>query len=133
MTSFASTAPSPLSAARATRLAVLGVGPLLSWAALQRWLTVDGFADEAALGALVLAVLWSPVFFGIPALLLQNERDALLPARGGPIASLIRGARLVPALLRSRARTETVASLVGWAALVAVAAPALTRAFSLLW
>jgi len=112
------------------RLVILFAGPLASWQLAQAT-----FADQLAPGeinfvALVLALIWSPLFFSIPALLMHRDRDRLVPSAGGLVASLVRGVRLVPTMFRheSGIRTETFASIVGWTALLIASAPQLGAA-----
>jgi len=112
------------------RLSVLLAGPLLSWVIAQRFLAGSLAAGEINFIALTLALLWSPLFFSIPALLMQRERDLLLPSTGGILSSLFRGFKLVPAMLHldSGIRTETIASLVGWGSLLIATLSNLTSA-----
>lgn len=116
--------------AAVARLAVLFAGPLASWIIVQTYATNLLAPGEIGFVALALALVWSPLFFSVPALMLQRERDRLIPAPGGAFASLARGVRLVPAMLASGSpiRTETMASLVGWAALLIASAPMLITA-----
>ena len=127
-----STTPSGLGVAgpaRATNWLLTGVlagGPVL---------TVHLLLAAAARGSLALPVwmylatallFWSPLPFSIPAVLLDNYRDAYLPGARGP-ARLVR-AVLLPGWLLSRAsgvRVEFAASLAGFAVAGFVAAPAL--------
>lgn len=75
----------------------------------------------------VALLFWSPLPFAVPAVMLEAHRDAVMPEARG----LRRGGRalaLLPAMLtRGSARLATLASLVGFAAAVAVviASPAL--------
>lgn len=116
------------------RLSLLFAGPLLSWVIAQRFIAGSLAAGEINIIALTLAILWSPLYFSIPALLMQRERDLLLPSTGGIISSLFRGIKLVPAMLNleSGIRTETVASLVGWGSLLIATLPNLNSALTFL-
>ena len=72
------------------------------------------------LGALV---LWSPLPLSIPALLLQDSRDAALDHYRGLLGSLVRGSRLVPYLMidaHSPVRAEMTCSVLGFLAAVLV-------------
>ena len=112
--------------ARTLRLIALAVGPFATLAALNTF-AADAMGADAPMAVLIVALLWSPAFFSVPALLLQHERDALLPTGSGVGASLARGSRLVPALLGagSTVRTETAVSLGSWMAFCAVHAAAI--------
>lgn len=96
---------------KVTRFLTLLIGPVLSYTLLSR--LVSGSED---LNGLVFALftLWSPLFFGIPALLMQRERDGSLVKEK---SATIRGMKLIPHLLLSSdstVRPETFASLLGW-------------------
>lgn len=105
-------------ASRVPRLALLALGPLLSLVALE-----GASGDIGIAGLSMLAILaWSPLPIGIPALLLQRERDAALAHYEGVGGSAARGVLLIPHLLtRPGVRLEMAISLVAWA-LVCVAA-----------
>lgn len=98
---------------RALRLVLLLVGPIVSLAFAAR---LGGGIERASIHTAVM-LLWSPLFFSVPALLLQNERDAALPRERN---SLVRGAKLVPYLLstRSPVRAEMLVSTGAWLLLV---------------
>lgn len=88
---------------------VLGVHDLVgtSWLAtpMLRW---------ALLGALM---VWSPLFFSLPALLLQDARDAVLDHWRGPVGTLARAVVLLPYLCcskKSPCRPEAIASVIGF-------------------
>lgn len=114
---------------RPGRTLLLLTGPLLSWAGLN-WLMAGSPAGELELVSLVLVLVWSPLYFSLPAVLMQHERDQLLPSAGGPAASFARGVKLIPALLTGEIRHEFLASIVGWVALMLLTAPSLLRAVS---
>lgn len=103
-----------MSAGRITRFLILLLGPVLSHLVLRR-LTDQG-ADFNGL-VFALFVMWSPLFFGLPALLMQRERDgALLHEK----STLVRGTKIIPHLLLSpdsTVRPETFASILGWLSL----------------
>jgi hypothetical protein len=95
--------------------ALLAIGPTLT--TLLVWMFLP---TQATLHIAMIAVLvaWSPLFISIPALLVQDARDAALPNLGGPIGSLVRGAALIPYMLiphKSPARLEIGISLAGLA------------------
>lgn len=112
--------------ARPAALLVLLIGPLLSVMALQAWFAVPGTSLHAAplsMYLLVAVLVWSPLPFSLPAVLLERARDEALPGYRG-LGRLRRAALLVPHMLtRSSARVEFAASLVGFAGAVAAAAP----------
>ena len=97
---------------RVLRLAVLAVGPFVTLAFVPRL----GAGVEVASIETVLMLLWSPLFFSIPALMLQNERDRALPAERN---ALVRGIKLLPHLLsvRSSIRVEMLVSIATWSVL----------------
>jgi len=99
---------------RSFRLAVLALGPVVTVLFTRNLGTgVETASVEAAV-----ALLWSPLFFSIPALLLQNERDAALPLERN---FLVRGIKLIPHLLArtSPVRVETAVSVASWVLLLA--------------
>lgn len=112
-----------------TTLVVL-VGPYLTVMFLlaqagSSWMRTDQLSLVLTVGLLA----WSPLFFSLPALLTQDGRDRALPELDGLTGSLLRGALLVPWLIlspQSTVRLETAASLVGFAASLALALPHLT-------
>jgi hypothetical protein len=97
---------------RVLRLAVLAVGPFVTLAFVPR----VGTGIEVASIETVLMLLWSPLFFSIPALILQNERDRALPAERN---AFVRGVKLLPHLLsvRSAIRAEMMVSIATWSVL----------------
>lgn len=98
---------------RIARLGVLLAGPVITLELLHRY---AGSIETASLEALAV-LLWSPLFFSVPALLLQNERDAALPMER---SSLVRGVKLIPYLLsrNSPIRLETIVSTGMWLGLL---------------
>lgn len=104
---------------RPIRSTVLLAGPLLTWSLLTMTIR-DARPGELEIAAIVVALVWSPLFFSIPALMMQRERDRAVPAGGGPAASLRRGLALPGALLRGPSGAEFALSLAGWALLLAV-------------
>jgi hypothetical protein len=118
----------PLHPIRAT---VLLAGPALTWS-LTTVLLGSARPGELELAAAVVVLLWSPLFFSVPALMMQRERDRALPAGGGPIASLRRGLLLPQALLRGPAAPEFAVSIAGWALLIAISGPAALRGLGML-
>lgn len=117
----------PLSGRRIAEYLLLLTGPLASYVLLRG--ATSGSADENGL-ALALFLIWSPVFFGVPAMLMQRERDGALT---GEKSAVGRGVKLVPHLLTSpdsTARPRTLVSLIGWLILGAAAFRPLTTALS---
>ena len=115
------------------RLAALAVGPAASLSVFnQKVAPILG--SDSPLGVAILVLLWSPVFFGIPALLTQRERDGLLPTTGGPVASVRRGLKLLPAMLArsSGIRAEVLVSMAAWVVLIVTTADSLKLAVSML-
>jgi hypothetical protein len=104
---------------------IVGLGPVLSvlFVASQagsHWL--PGIALGPVLAALVL--VWSPLPISIPALIMQDARDAALAQYRGAIGNTVRAAKLIGHLMTSPTspiRTEMVASVIGWAIAAVVA------------
>lgn len=94
---------------RVARLGVLLLGPVVAMALAAR----IGSGVETASIETALMLLWSPLFFSIPALLLQHDRDAALPLERN---FLVRGVKLLPYLLskQSPIRAESIVSTVMW-------------------
>ena len=94
---------------RVLRLAVILLGPVVTLAFAVR----IGTGVETASIETAVMLLWSPLFFSIPALMLQNERDAALPLERN---FLVRGIKLLPYLLskQSPVRAESIVSTVMW-------------------
>ena len=117
-TSASGSMPGSLLPRSFTVLLVL-VGPLASvlWLMSQAghsWLPND------ALGPVLLGVLfvWSPMPISIPALIMQDARDAALPQYRGLAASFVRGFLVIPYLMVNKAssiRPEMAASVLGFA------------------
>lgn len=112
------------------RALVLAAGPVLTI------YTLTALADANALAAApvsyylwVALLLWSPLPFALPAVLMDLERDATLPQLAqGPAGRVVRALLLIPAMLvspRAATRVSTALSLAGFALAVAVAWPAL--------
>jgi hypothetical protein len=100
-----------------TRLILLA-GPLTSLLAAPHLPLPHLGTDQIRTMAWSLLVLfWSPVAVSLPAILLQNARDAVLPHWRGPARTALRGVVLIPLLLRrgSPVRVEMTLSLAGWA------------------
>lgn len=118
---------------RLLRLAVLAGGPVASWYLFQSRVS-EGLGNAAPLAALVVVALWSPLYFSVPAILCQRERDRLLPAGGGPVASLVRGTRLIPAMLddESGIRLETIVTLIAFAVILTLSAGDIVAAAGML-
>jgi hypothetical protein len=103
---------------RVLRLVVLAIGPFLTMAVARAATGTYGAGEQASVETIAM-LLWSPLFFSIPALWLQNERDRALPS----CSLLTRWLRLLPYLMtspQSAIRPETVTSVASWAALTAV-------------
>lgn len=96
------------------RLAWLMIGPLLTIALGNAY--VNNVSTTGI--ALVTAVMWSPLFFSIPALTLQNDRDLALPNMRN---AFLRGILLIPHLMLSKTspiRLETTVSVLVWMGLL---------------
>lgn len=126
--STSTTAPAA-TAPRGWALAVLTGGPVATVLGLQ---ALYAAPDQTVLSAaplwmylVVAVVMWSPLPFSLPAVLLERARDEALPGYEGP-ARLLRAALLVPYMLtRSPHRVEFLASVVGFALALVLVWPAL--------
>ena len=116
---------------RPVTVALVLFGPAVTVAFLLRWVGSSWLsAPELPVVLVVALAFWSPLFLSVPALLLQDARDAALDHWRGPVLSLARGVVLVPYLLfapSSPARLEVAASLAGFATALALALPHLMR------
>jgi hypothetical protein len=102
---------------RVLRLVVLAIGPFLTLAAARAATGTYGTGEQASVETVAM-LLWSPLFFSIPALWLQNDRDQALPS----CSLLTRWLRLLPHLMtspQSAIRAETVTSVISWLLLTA--------------
>lgn len=110
-------------------LAVLFAGPVLTVAGVITGVASGELMWQSAepwMYLLVALAVWSPLPFSVPAVLLDDARDAALPGYRG-LGRLVRAVRLVPHMVwRSPARVEFTASLAGFALAVAVAWPYMT-------
>lgn len=113
------------------RAAVMLAGPALTWS-LTSALLGPARSGELELAAVIVVLLWSPLFFSVPALMMQRERDRALPAGRGIIASLLRGVQLPMALLRGPAASEFAVSIMGWALLLAISGSSALRGLGML-
>lgn len=112
-----STAARPFAGSFFTSVLVT-VGPLASLVAVDAWLRSQNLADIAGVALFIVAAFWSPLWFSIPALLLQDARDAALVQWNSVVARIGRGLVLVPHLILSRTspvRTEMTLSVIGFA------------------
>jgi len=103
---------------RLLRMVVLGAGPFVTLMLSGR-IPSTTLADVAG-REFAVTLLWSPLFFAIPALLLQRQRDLAL---AGVRPWFWRGLRLLPHLLFSKdstVRPETAVSLSAWLVLLGV-------------
>lgn len=105
---------------RGVRLSILAVGPFASLTLLSN--TIAGsYQGEVLVVAAVNALAWSPLFFSVPALLMQSERDAFAPEARRLLPVLRRSASLIPHLLlsaRSPVRLEMAVSIAAWVLLL---------------
>jgi hypothetical protein len=107
---------------RPVAVSLLALGPALSvwFVAFHRfdWFTPQSFTVAMA----TVLLFWSPLPFSVPALVLQDARDAALPEQRW-VDRLVRPFRLLGFLAvspESSVRTEMVASLLGLVAGVGV-------------
>lgn len=105
-------------ALRVLRMIALCVGPFATL--ILAGMIPSTTLDDVAGREFAVTLLWSPLFFSVPALLLQHQRDlALASVRPW----FWRGIKLMPHLLFSKdstIRPETAVSLLGWFGLLTV-------------
>jgi hypothetical protein len=100
-------------------------GPYLTIRLVQQ-LQTEGYilGDQFNVVAMASLLLWSPLFFSIPALIQQKIRDAYKPTTKGVFGTLLRGLTLPAYLVRNQeSRVVAVTSYVGliigaWVAVV---------------
>ena len=116
---------------RALRLTLLVAGPFLTLALANSIVGQHVQPTEMVFLHAVVFLAWSPLFFSIPAILCQKERDNALSGYTGVFGSLYRGLILLPYLMgsKSQVRVETAASLLAWVLLGVVVHPSLNAVF----
>ena len=90
-------------------------GPYLTIRLVQQ-LQSEGYilADQFNVVAMASLLLWSPLFFSIPALMQQQIRDAYKPTTKGVFGTLLRGLTLPVHLVRNpSSRVVAVTSYIG--------------------
>jgi hypothetical protein len=110
---------------RSAKSILLVAAPTLSLLGL-RLLQGSNWAAKPYIGygAIALLIMWSPLFFSFPALLLQGGRDKLLTGWSRFPLSLVRGLLLVPVSIlspKSTIRQESFWALLGFGAAVFLA------------
>lgn len=115
-------------------IAVVAIGPLLSVLLVVNSLAPHLGGGELPLALFAVLLFWSPFFFSIPAFLMQDGRDQLLPEMNGG-GSVLRAFLLIPAMLQkaSGIQREAIASLVGLGLGVLVALPFMTGLSSIIF
>lgn len=109
----------------------LFAGPLITVNLLLRGIgngTLTAVTPLMYLGAALL--FWSPLPFSVPAVLLDNYRDAALTQLRGVLGWPVRAVALIPHLMlapSSPIRVEMTAAVAGWVLAIGLAAPALIR------
>lgn len=97
------------------QLIILGAGPALSIIALSVGQSEGLWPADwtGLLAGTVLVLVWSPLFCSIPALMMQDERDRILP----DAPRVVRAIRLVPELLSATSPVRDLqrVSLAGFA------------------
>ena len=96
------------------------VGPLASLFAFNHYLLPKLSVYDITIAKFILVLAWSPLFFSLPAILMQKSRDAALPQYQGLLGNFIRGFKLIPYLLSRKDQNalETLAMLLGWTILI---------------
>jgi hypothetical protein len=110
MTNNTQAYPTTSSTIKFLRLVIFIFGPLFTL----QFLSQAGNTPQTQGMALMAMLLWSPLFFSIPALLMQNQRDKALYHEK---SNIWRGVKLIPYLLLAKTSTvklETLVSLVAW-------------------
>lgn len=88
--------------------ALLAFGPIASIAAGMAFL--QGYEVGAFSWAML--ILWSPLPVGIPALIMQRDRDDALPGISGTSRAIL----MFPHLILERRSRDAAVSIAGWAA-----------------
>lgn len=90
-------------------------GPYLTISLVQQ-LQSEGYIlnDQIKIVALASLMLWSPLFFSIPALMQQKIRDAYKPLSKGIFSTIVRGLTLPMHLVQNpESRFVSIASYIG--------------------
>jgi hypothetical protein len=105
-------------------------GPLLSFLVLTFY-SSSLKSSEVLMIQFLLILMWSPLFFSIPAYILQDSRDAALSSDKG----VVRGIKLMWFLTSSKHKENYIfiASLIGWAVLLLLAYPSIFYVFNLVF
>jgi hypothetical protein len=100
------------------------VGPVASVLFVRGGMAGHLPANAVGVATLVALALWSPLPIALPALVMQDVRDAYAPEARGIMGTVWRGARITFALCGRHClvRTEMIASLLGFGAALLAAA-----------
>lgn len=118
---------------RPLALLIVLLGPLLSFIFASNYISSLS-AKELIFTQFILVLVWSPLFFSIPAFIMQDVRDSALKGRKGLLQGFFRGFELLW-FLNSKENKERYlfrASLVGWVVLIIVAFPSIMYVSELL-
>jgi len=94
----------------------LFLAPLLSVLSYTHYLHRFINIHEYNIALIVILLAWSPLYFSVPAILMQDVRDETLPEMVGVLGNFTRGFLLLPAILirRDNYAIEMLASLLGF-------------------
>jgi hypothetical protein len=96
------------------------VAPLASLYLFNQYLIPNLTSYDFSIAKAMLVLLWSPIFFAMPAILMQKTRDAALPQYSGVFGNTVRAFKLIPHIIAqgNRHSVEMIASLLGWVSLI---------------
>jgi hypothetical protein len=96
------------------------VGPFASLYLFNQYLLPNLTSYDFTIAKAMLVLLWSPIFFALPAILMQKTRDAALPQYSGLIGNTVRAFKLLPHIIAqgNRHSIEMVVSLASWVILI---------------
>ncbi len=96
------------------------VAPLASLYLFNQYLIPNLTSYDFSIAKAMLVLLWSPIFFAMPAILMQKTRDAALPQYSGVFGNTVRAFKLIPHIIAqgNRHSVEMIASLLGWVILI---------------
>jgi hypothetical protein len=101
---------------------VLLIAPTLTYWIFQQNYASNFTINDISSIKLVFLLFWSPLFFSIPALLMQKSRDSYQSEVKGLLHTFKRGLTLIPGIIakKNQASFEMAVSLVGYALLIAL-------------
>lgn len=98
------------------------ISPFLSYWIFQQNYASNFSSNDVSSIKLVFLLLWSPLFFSIPALLMQKSRDSYQTEVRGITHTIKRSLTLIPGIIlkKNQASLEMSLSIVGYFAMIAL-------------